>query len=128
MAADPNPTLRAELTAALAVIEPQIRGLEALIKFPQISPDTASAILNVIDIRVRRRRLIATALASLDLVVEAEAALEMDGYPALGAIPVLASIEEEILQDLMDLEAAVGALTPAHAETGNFNPERSINA
>lgn len=128
MADDPNPSLRAELTAALAVIEPQIRGLEALIKFPFISPETASAILNVIDIRVRRRNLIRAALDALDSVIAAQAALEMDGYPALGAIPVLASIEEEILQDLMDLEAAVGALTPAHAETGNFNPERSINA
>jgi hypothetical protein len=127
MADDPNPSLRAELAAALVVIEPEINGFEGVLKWPSISPETASVILDIIDIRVRRRDLIKAVIVALDAVVDALIALEADGYPRLGSIPVAAAVKEEIQQDERDLEAAVGALSVAHAETGDFNPERSTN-
>ena len=127
MADDPNPASRAELLAALAVIEPQIRGLEALLKFP-ISSDTEAGIMAAIDLRTRRRDLIRAELDALDAGAAAQMALEADGYPALDPMPVAPEMVQEILRDLADLEAAIGVFTQGHPETGDFNPQRSTTA
>lgn len=113
--ADLNPALRAELLAALAVIAPQIRGLQALLKFP-ISPSAAEAVNTAIDQRAQRRGWIENVIAALDRAAAAALALEADGYPALASLPVLTAVEQEIQQEVVDLKSAVAAFSDAFAQ------------
>ncbi len=97
MAIDPNPTLRAELTAALDVVTPQLRGLTAFGWMQSLSPAAHDAVNNQILERSRRRYLIKDVLHALDDVRDALAALAADGYPELpSSRKVLAALRAEI--------------------------------
>src|SRR5579859_6802932 len=74
--------LRAELQAALAVLAPQIRGLNDLSK-TSISTELLNQIDEQITNRVRRQSLIQAVLNGLDAVDGELSALENDGYPDL---------------------------------------------
>jgi hypothetical protein len=106
MAADPNPELRAELEAALAVIEPQIRGLNDLLNV-SISGELAASIRGELAEREHRRDLIVAAIACLDALQAAMDALEADGYPALPPATIIASQYAELQGQASDLTTAV---------------------
>lgn len=110
MADDPNPALRAELLAALAVLAPQIRGLYDLADIPA-SDGLEVAIARQIAERERRRDLINAAIAALDGALEALNALEADGYPALPTAPLRADMLAELQGEHADIETAVGLFT-----------------
>jgi hypothetical protein len=116
MADDPNPALRAELQASLAVLTPEIRGLHDL-RAVSISPELATAIAAQITIRERRRNLIQSVLDSLDAVIVARRALENDGYPLLDDVQLGATQFSELQGELADLEAAMGVFKPQMATT-----------
>ena len=107
MATDPNPALRAELEAALAVIDPQIRGLHDL-AVVSISAELIAAIELQIVERERRQHLLQDAIASLDGVVAALDALEADGYPALPDATLDPALFDELQGEDADLDAASG--------------------
>lgn len=111
MAEDPNPALRAELLAALAVVEPQVRGLRDFSKV-SLSPETIEAIRIQIEARSARANKIHSVLAALDAVVTARAALELDGYPALEHAEVFTTIYKEIQEQRRELELAAGIFEP----------------
>jgi len=106
MPADVNPALRAELMAALAVLEPQIRGLHDLAAV-SISPELLTQIDAQIASRERRRDLIQAVLASLDAANAANDALASDGYPALPNASLPAGLFAELQGEETDLDAAV---------------------
>jgi hypothetical protein len=81
MANDPSPALRAELTAALGVVTPQIRGITAFGWMKSLSPAAHDAVNNQILDRFRRRYLIEAVIKSLDNVIATMDTLEKDGYP-----------------------------------------------
>lgn len=107
MADDPNPALRAELVAALAVLAPQIRGLHDLAAV-SISADLATEIGKQIAARERRRDLINTVIQWLDGALQALNALQGDGYPALPTVSLPATLLSELRGEETDLDAAVG--------------------
>lgn len=111
MADDPNPELRAELLAALAVIDPQIRGLHDL-AVVSISAELAAAIQQQIVERERRQRLLQAAIASLNAVVTALDELEADGYPALPDAFLDPNLLAELNEEENDLDAASGIFVP----------------
>ena len=111
MADDPNPALRAELNAALAVLAPQIRGLNDLSK-TSISPDLLIQVEDQITARVRRQALIQAVLNGLDAALGELEALESDGYPALPTMAVVGSLFSELQEENSDLAAAVGVFSP----------------
>jgi hypothetical protein len=111
MADDPNPALRAELVAALAVLAPQIRGLHDL-ALVSISPELAAEIAKQITSRERRRDLINTVIAGLDSTWQSLNALQGDGYPSLPTVPLHAALLSELQGEETDLDAAVGLFTP----------------
>lgn len=106
MADDPNPALRAELNDALVVLAPQIRGLHDLAAV-SVSADLLGAINHQITIRERRREFILAVLHTLDLVVEARAGLEADGYPTLGSAVIEPALFSELQGQDSDLTSAV---------------------
>lgn len=103
---DPNPELRAELDAALAAIDPQIRGLRDLLELDIASAAVHDTYQAEFDILSQRRTLIAHVLAALDSVVAAMDALEADGYPNIAQVPVDAAIFDEMSGEISDMEAA----------------------
>jgi hypothetical protein len=106
MANDPNPQLRAELNAALAVLQPQIRGLHDL-SAVSISADLQSSVRNEITARERRRDLIQAVLNNLDTTLSSLIALEHDGYPALPSTQMVPAQFEELQGQSADLTAAI---------------------
>lgn len=100
-----DPGLRAELLAALAVIEPQIRGLHDLTTV-SITDELKAAIEAQIGPRERRRDLIQAVLDALD-------ALEADGYPTLAPADLPANLFAELQGENTDIEAAVGVFDEA---------------
>lgn len=106
MADDPNPTLRADLLAALGVLGPQIRGLDDLAAV-SISPELKAAVLTQSASRKHRRDLIQAVVDALDHVVSALRLLEQDGYPDLPGITIVQSQFGELQEEAGDLRAAV---------------------
>lgn len=110
MADDPNPTLRAELVAANAVLAPQIRGLHDL-AVVSISSDLAAEVAKQIAIRTDRRDLINAVIAALDVAWQALNTLQANGYPSLSTAPLQPSLLSELRGEETDLDAAVGLFT-----------------
>jgi hypothetical protein len=106
MADDINPELRAELKAAKAVLEPQIRGLHDLIS-TSISGDLKAQIAVQIEIRERRRDKIQVVLNDLDKTVEDMDTLERDGYPDIGEANLPDFLLTELSGEESDLDAAL---------------------
>ena len=105
MADDVNPTLRAELVAALAVLAPQIRGLKDFAA-STMSAELLTQINNQIDARTRRQALIQSVINGLDNVLTELGILESDGYPSLPAVPLTGSLFNELQAENNDIEAA----------------------
>jgi hypothetical protein len=107
MADDVNPALRAELEAALAVLEPEIRGLHDLTTV-SISTELQTEINKQIDIREHRRDLIQSVLNSMNATNAARNALEADGYPALPDAVLSPVLFSELKGEDADITAAIG--------------------
>lgn len=117
MADDPNPALRAELNAALAVLAPEIRGLQQLLT--TTTSDSARAILaEQLADKVRRRDLIAVVLADQDKELADLNALEADGYPDVSPMAVSNAVFEELAGEQTDIGAALGTLTERNVAAG----------
>lgn len=116
---DPNPALRAELDAALAVLEPQIRGLGY---YSSISSD--EDLKRELDeqkrVRMRRRDKIQAVLEDLDNVVEGIQSLKADGYPNFPPVNIDPRLFTELQNEDSDLDAAVKLFSPAHATNVSF--------
>lgn len=100
--------LQDELVKALAVIEPQIRGLHDLAEV-SISAPLVEQINEQIVVRERRRD-------HIQAVLDALKALEEDGYPAMANAVLRPSMFVELQREETDLDAAVAvfeALSPA---------------
>ena len=109
--------LRAELQAALAVLAPQIRGLNDLSK-TSISTELLNQIDEQITNRVRRQSLIQAVLNGLDAVDGELSALENDGYPDLPPVAVLGSLFSELQEENSDLAAGVAVFTSEQITAG----------
>lgn len=115
MAEDPNPSLRAEITAARDALEPQIRGLRALASIDLVSTDLRAAFDHEADHRQRRLDLEQAVLHALDAVITAMEALEAHGYPALPNAAILATLFAELRRQMDELQAAAGIFGSAQA-------------
>lgn len=114
MANDPNPALRAELTTALEVIKPQIRGLHDLAAV-SISAELRAEIVKNIGLREHRRDLLNNVLIALDHVVDQLRELEADGYPALDPAVVQQSLVSELAEENKDIVAAAAVFVADRA-------------
>ena len=100
MASQSVSDLVAELTAAAAVLEPQIRGLHDLTAV-SISPDLQTEVAAEITDRERRSRLLQDAIDALN-------ALTADGYPEMPKETVSQALYAELQEQMADLQAAAG--------------------
>ena len=107
---DPNPTLRAEYEAALAILDPQIRGLEDIATM-SISADLLAQIQNQIAARIQRQTLIKNVINRLNSVIEAITTLLEDGYPNLPAAAITDLLFAELKEENRDLVAAMNVFT-----------------
>lgn len=108
MANDPNPSLRAQLVANVAVLAPEIRVLPDLAAFKSISGELFDALTQQLEVRVRRLEFIQAVLDGLDLVVSRLEALEADGWPTPVPHTVLPPrLFNELQGEQADVEAAV---------------------
>lgn len=102
---DPNPALTAELNAALAVLEPQIRGTDD-IAHVSVSKGLRAADEQLRDDRMRRQGLINEVLKQLDETAAAITALKNDGYPNLPQMELTPELWEELKTQKADLDSA----------------------
>lgn len=107
MAADPNPALRAEIQAALDVVEPQIRGLHDLLE-TTISADLKNVLTTTVQARENRRGLLQAVIRGLDSTLLALQNLDSDGYPDLPDVILNVAEATELNGERTDLEAAIG--------------------
>ena len=98
--------LRKEIDDALAVVEPQIRGLGDLMKV-SLSPPTVEQVNTELADHDRRRDRLSKVIAALDAVDVAMVALETDGYPAMPKAEVAAAVYAELQEQLADIQAAI---------------------
>jgi hypothetical protein len=98
--------LRAEIDAALAIVTPQIRGLEDLTKVSLSQPALDEVSGELAD-RRRRKALLDAVIAALDAVDKAMDALVADGYPAIPKEEVSASVYAELQEQQADILAAI---------------------
>jgi hypothetical protein len=89
--------LRTELVAAIALLKPQIKGLNGLLVMA-LSKDAAFAVRREAGDHARRLALCAAVLKALD-------ALEADHYPDMPK----AGLPSQLLQELLDILAAITA-------------------
>lgn len=106
MAEDPNPVLRAELNAAIAVLDPQIRGLDDM-EHVSVSPELRAQFSATKKARIRRRDLCQAVLNNLDATFNAIKALEADGYPNLPPVAISPNLMTELGGQDSDLDEAI---------------------
>jgi len=120
MADDVNPALRSEYEAALAVLEPQIRGLNDLATV-SISMDLKQEVARQIEIRGRRKMRIKAILDAFDLILELRTALERDGYPRIEDSRLPDNLFQELSGENSDLDAAASVFKPEGASELSVN-------
>lgn len=103
---DPNPQLRLDLLAALAVLGPEIQGLEDMLSAPNISNDLRAAIQGQILNKQRRSNLIQTVITDLNTVEAALNSLDADGYPNLPVVALPSALQQELSGLINDISAA----------------------
>lgn len=106
MASNTFDGLMTEMTQALAVIEPQIRGLDDLTHV-SLSNETLGAIRTADDNRKRRRGYLTQVIAALEALQRALDNLTTDGYPAVPKSDVTAEIFAELEGQRADEAAAL---------------------
>ena len=89
---------------AIDVLDPQIRGLENLIK-GIVSPALRDAVGGQLGLLVRRRELIKNSVGALDGVLRNLEALDIDGYPTFEP----AALSPELKKELDDFVATATA-------------------
>jgi hypothetical protein len=118
--------LTADLEAALAILDPQIRGLNDL-SHTSISPALLVEVEAQITARVHRHDLIQAVLDSLDAVDERLSALDADGYPVLPAAPVMGSLFSELQEEKSDLAAAIAVFATEQISAGPLTQTANPN-
>jgi hypothetical protein len=108
--------LRTEIDAALAKVNPQIRGMFILSSMPELEQETYAAIDTELADHRRRRDLLTAMLMALDTVDTVWDALIADGYPEMPLAGVSQAIMEDIQDDLAAVAAAVAEFEVARAE------------
>lgn len=105
MADDLNPAFRAEITAARAVLAPQLRGLRDILN-DTISAEAHAEVSGQIVVKERRDGLLSAMLAAMDGAVGAREALELDGYPVVPTAKVSDAVLAELRGEVSDVQAA----------------------
>lgn len=126
---DPNPTLRAQLVASLATLQPQITGLQILAAVPGISGGLLADINAQISVRTATQNLIKAVLSQLDATVTALGALYDSGYPSMPPMTLSTTLYNELQADEANIQTALATfqappaqVTPAGQLTFSPNP------
>jgi hypothetical protein len=110
---DPYEELRAELEAALQIVETESRGQKDFAA-TSISPELLAATVEPIAERDQRAELINNVLREMDLVDDAMTALEADGYPTpVPKAELPPDLYAETQGQAADLEAGILVFIPA---------------
>ena len=113
---DPTISLRASFNAALAILEPQLRGLIDVSSLA-ISTELRQEITTEAGRRERRKALILAVLAAFDAVAKALHDLDEDGYPDFPAHKIAKRLVDEINADHADIHNATSLFEPADPAT-----------
>jgi len=133
MANDINPALRAELVAADATLDPQLRGLHDLLG-TSITEELRLSVGHEIDWRSERDNLILATIAAIDAAQTAYDLLIANGYPDLPNATLPAEQFTELTEQSQDLATAIGlfgAPVPAAritANLGTLEPKHTLSA
>lgn len=95
---------RAEVQAKLAIVTPQVRGLEDLSK-ASISSETQAKVQEALTTHAQLQAHLQSELASLSN-------LDGDGYPDIPKVEVIADVFAELEQQRIDALAAFGEFEP----------------
>lgn len=106
MIEDPTVALRKELAAALAVLEPQIRGINDWLLLPE-SPELRQELIKEGETRARRKLLLQEAIGACERVIETSRNLDEDDYPNLPNRKISADLIVELQADDSDINKAM---------------------
>lgn len=106
MVDDPGPGFRAELVAAIAVLDPQIDGLGDL-THASISREAKALVAEALASRSRRRQLILDVISALDMVLASLELLKADGYPALPNATAQSILFDELQKETAAIATAM---------------------
>lgn len=112
MISDPTVALRKELTDALDLLEPQIRGIANWLLLP-VSTELRQELIKDGEDLGRRKLFLTEARDACDALVEKCKTLDGDNYPLLPVREVPANLEAELQADNKDIDMAVARFKPA---------------
>jgi hypothetical protein len=118
---DPPPGFRDQLNAAIAILEPDLAGLNCIMLAMSAGPAQA-AIAAEMEARGRRRQMIGEVLVAMDTVADLANKLVADGYPSLEPAIVSKSIFDYLQSESKSFIHGVSLFVPAY-ETGEASPE-----
>lgn len=105
MITDPTVALRAELTAALAILEPQLRGIADWLLLPE-SPELRQEIIKEGERRTTRKLRLQEALDACESVIHSINNLDEDDYPNLPIRKIPPDLIVELQADDSDINKA----------------------
>jgi len=111
MATDSISGLHDELTAALAVLDPQIQGVHDLNDIQSITPALDNALTSAEQSLHQRRALIQTVLDDIEALLRDLASLEADGYPTPETFPLTGDLKDELDGQIKDVETGASVFT-----------------
>ncbi len=120
MAIDPPPGFRTELNDALAVLGPQIDGLEDL-RLSTISQSARTVVETLLAARRGREQLIFALLQGMDVVETLWQALKDDGYPSLPRIILPPNLFDELQTETNAINTAMQIFAPPAAVAISLN-------
>ena len=117
MITDPTIALRKELEAALADLEPQIRGITNWLLLPE-SPELRQELIKAGEIRARRKLFLTQALDVCAALKVATNNLDEDDYPSLPLSKIPENLLVELQADDSDINKAASLFEAiSHAAT-----------
>ncbi len=125
MATDSLSALKAELTAAIAALDPEILDVDHL-SIAVIDQDLAAALRVAEGIIRHRRDLVQTCLNDIAQLNEDLLALANEGYPNPEVFTISPELLAQLGREIADLNAGAAVFTGGQPERGDFNPQRSV--
>jgi hypothetical protein len=111
MATDSISGLQDELTAALAVLDPQIQGVHDLNDIQSITPALDNELTTAEQTMLHRRQLIQTVLDDIAALLRDLGSLEADGYPTPETFPLTGDLKAELDGQVKEVEIGAGVFT-----------------
>lgn len=125
MPTDSLSSLKTELTAAIATLDPEILNVGHL--STAVTDQSLAAALRVAEGVIRHRRdLVQSCLNDVLKLEDDLQSLYNEGYPAPEVFTISPELLTQLDREVSDLNAGAAVFSHGQPERGDFNPQRSV--